>query len=178
LQASEGLSPSALASSPRVKSIISLCFKAPTGVLRHTIDRELNLNLPAHALNRARKLLFREDVDQVNKDLADIGATCAAYARLNPRAVVNVEVDSDNQFKQWGIAFDNSGIVDCILDVLFADGGHTKNPACRCIIIINCSIILALNLSRTRDSLIWLLAGVWFLLFQPLIWTSGLLFLH
>jgi hypothetical protein len=102
-------------------------------------------------------------VDQVKQDLSDLGARCAAYVRLNPGAVVDVEVDSYNQLDRWGIVFDNTGFVGGILDVVFADGGHTKNQACRRMVLTISGldlerriIILAIACVRIEDTENWI----------------------
>ena len=157
-----GLSPKALASMPEFQTIIKDSPKSPTAVIQNIVDLRLNINVLSHTVQRARRFVLGEDVDQANQALADIGAVAAAYLSLNPGAVVDLTVDSSNKLKYWFVAFDNSDILCGIQCVLFCDGGHIKNPACRRVVLAisaldleNRVIILALALVATESTESW-----------------------
>ena len=141
---SRGLSPQAIAALPSFQSVVHGCHKSPTKVLSKAVDEQLSLRIPDSTLQRSRNLVLGNKLELAAEELLDIGAVLAAYERLNPGAVVGLDVDASNELVHWFVSFENSGIIQGLLPLVFCDGAHIKNTVCRRFILA----ISALNTAR------------------------------
>jgi hypothetical protein len=132
-----GLSPTALAADPAFITIVNTSHtNSPTRILTKAVKEMLGLRIPIHTLSRARNIVLGNKAEQARNELADIGALLAAYSKLNPRAVIDLDVNARNELLRWFLAFDNTGLSDGLLPILFCDGAHTKNPVCKGVILV------------------------------------------
>jgi hypothetical protein len=139
-----GISARAIAASPRFKSIVKCNHKSPTKARSAAVNEHVGLRLPDRTLQRARNIVVGNEAASA-ADLANSGPLLAAFKRLNPGAVVNLEVDTDDALVHSFVAFDDSSrIYAGSVPVLFCDGAHTKNSVCKRFI----RVISALNTER------------------------------
>jgi len=94
------------------------------------VEANLHLRIPDRTLQRARAFALGNDLESAINDLANSGAVLAAFARLNPGAVVGLEVNASNELVHWFLAFDNSEVLYGILPIIFCDGAFAKNAVC------------------------------------------------
>jgi hypothetical protein len=140
-----GLSARAIAASPRFKAIVKCNHKSPTKAISAAVNEHLGLRISDRTLQRARNLVVGNEAASAAEDLANSGPLLKAFKMLNPGAVVNLEVDTDDVLVHWFVAFDNSSLIHGgLLPVLFCDGAHTKNAVCKRFILV----ISALNTER------------------------------
>jgi hypothetical protein len=158
-----GLSPKALAADPGFKDIVNTCHtNSPTKRLAMAVNSLLHLRVPLHTVQRARREVLGNKTKEAGKKLADIGALLAAYAKLNPRDVIDLDVDGSNQLLHWFLAFDNTSLADGVLPILFCDGAHTKNPVCKGVILVISAlstemklVILAIAFVKNESTATW-----------------------
>ncbi len=142
---SRGLSPAAIAAIPGFNDIVQSNQNSPTKSLATAVSNQLALRVPTRTLQRARNEVLGNKVELAAEELVNIGALMAAFVQKNPRAVVNLEVNSSDELVHWFVAFDNSSLASGgVLPVLFCDGAHTKNTVCPRVILV----ISVLNTER------------------------------
>jgi hypothetical protein len=158
-----GLSPKALAADAGFITIVNTSHtNSPTKKLAMAVKELLELRVPVHTLQRARNIVLGNKTEVARNELADIGALLAAYSKLNPLDVINLEVDARNELLHWFLAFDNTSLADGLLPILFCDGAHTKNPVCKGVILVISAltterhlVILAIAFVKSESTESW-----------------------